>query len=109
MRAEYVQKGENITYINAGDKDIKFGEVIVIGDRIAVAATDIKTGETGELFLTGAFEMAKVSGTAIATGKEVYYNATEDCIVTTKTGNVYAGVAIKDTLAEEVVAVIKID
>ena len=40
MKAEYVQRGEILDYTNQTGKTIEAGEVVVFGNRIAVAGTN---------------------------------------------------------------------
>lgn len=59
MKAEYVQRGEILDYTNQTGKTIEAGEVVVFGNRIAVAGTTILEGEIGTLHMTGVYRVPK--------------------------------------------------
>ena len=42
--AEFVQKGESLNYRNEGSELIRYGEVVVLEERIGVAGIDIPAG-----------------------------------------------------------------
>lgn len=73
MKAEYVQRGEILDYTNQTGKTIEAGEVVVFGNRIAVAGTTILEGETGTLHMTGVYRVPKKASEAIEAGADVYY------------------------------------
>lgn len=64
ITAEYVSRGEVIDYVNPGPGLIHAGDVISIGEGYlaGVTAADIGSGETGALFIQGAFRVAKEAG-----------------------------------------------
>lgn len=67
--------GANIDYTPGSA--VTAGDVIVLGDLVAVAEVDIAAGELGALALNGTFRVAKITG-AITVGAKVYWNPTGD-------------------------------
>lgn len=124
MKANYVQKGENIDFKNETTENIEAGQVVVLGDKIGVSGNDITIGKTGELVTVGVFKCKK-DNSKIEAGKNVYYNAASDCITinashteekgeesskTTETvAHVKAGFAIATAEAEATNVLVKIN
>jgi predicted RecA/RadA family phage recombinase len=79
MKAEYVQRGEILDYTNQTGKTIEAGEVVVFGNRIAVAGTTILEGEIGTLHMTGVYRVPKKASEAIEAGADVYYTDAGFC------------------------------
>ncbi len=82
MKAVYVQKGDSIDFTPA--VDVAAGDVAVIGDKtLGIAKLDIKAGELGALSLVGVFDMPKEtgSGTALATGINVFWDEANQVVV----------------------------
>lgn len=71
-KAAYWQRGEALDYVNETDRAIEAGEVVALGRRVGVAATDISPGETGSIEVEGVYEVPK-SDDAIEAGDEVYF------------------------------------
>lgn len=90
MATNYVSQGATIDY-TAG-ADISSGDVVVIGQQIGVALTDIANGETGAVAIEGVFTVPKVSAAEIAQGESVIYDvsasAFDDNAATPATGDV---------------------
>lgn len=82
----FIQVGDIIDYTNASAA-ISAGSVVVIGDRIGVAVTDIPSGATGALRVRGVVELKSVSG-EIAQGAAVYWHASNG--ITTSSGSATA-------------------
>lgn len=81
-KAAFWQRGETIDYTNGTTDAIEANTIIIFGNRIGVAGTDILPGETGSLHVTGVFEFPKSSGAGeIAAGSEVYYSESGGGIV----------------------------
>jgi len=74
MASNGVSSGKSMDYFNDTEEDIESGEIVVVGDRIAIAATRIKIGEEGALYATGVWELPKSKGVDILQGKNVYYS-----------------------------------
>lgn len=87
----YIEQGDVADY--TASAAVASGDVVVIGDRVGIAATDIAKNETGSVDLVGVFEVSKVAATAIAQGKKVYWDATNKVMTSAATGNTFAGYA----------------
>lgn len=61
------------------------GDVIVVGDIVGVAPRDIAANELGSIQIAGVFAMPKASGTNIAAGAKVYWNASSKIATVTNT------------------------
>jgi predicted RecA/RadA family phage recombinase len=73
--ARYIADFDTIDYTPVSA--VSAGQVIVIGDLIAVAKLDIAAGRLGALHLTGVYDFPKVTtgGSAIPVGTTVYWNS----------------------------------
>lgn len=75
--ADYIQEGKSINYKNSSESEtIKYGEVVVLTDRIGIAAADIPPGMVGALMLSGCYEEEAESTAAFAVGQQLYWNHT---------------------------------
>ncbi len=86
--ARKIQNAGTIDYI-AGAA-VESGDVLVIGDLLAIAIRDAKVGELAAADVEGIFEFPADDATAIAQGTIVYWDGAE--IVTDEVDNTYAGV-----------------
>nr|DAW23794.1 MAG TPA: protein of unknown function DUF2190 [Caudoviricetes sp.] len=109
MKANYIQAGENIDYINETDKEVEAGDVILFGERIGIAGGNMAVGQLGALHMNGVFELEKAAGTAITAGAPVYYNAADDVITTTKTNNILAGYAVAAAAADAATVLVAVN
>lgn len=95
MTTKYVQKGDTITYANSTGSAITSNSVVVAGNIIGVAITDIADGESGELATCGVYTLPKVSGAVVAQGEKLIYDvsaeAFDDSSATPATGDVTGG------------------
>lgn len=82
-----IKDGKSVSH-TAGS-DISSGDVVELGNRIAIAMVDISTGKQGELALEGVFELPADNATAFSQGDDLYHDGTE--LTKTAAGNVYAG------------------
>lgn len=115
MKAAYCQKGETLDYKNSTNKKIEAGDVVMLGDRIGVAGTDIEKGEVGSVSMEGAFRIPKADKEAVALGTSVYL-ADAGITVSAKTGeggdasdNRKAGFAAEDSAADSADILVKIN
>jgi predicted RecA/RadA family phage recombinase len=77
VTTSYVQRGNAITYSNAGSA-IAAGDVVVMGHTIGVALADIAaTTGTGPVAVEGVFTVPKVSAAEFAQGEKLVWDATE--------------------------------
>ena len=91
MTTKHVQTGNAIDHVAAAD--IANGKMVVIGARVGIALAAIAAGATGTLAVTGVFTYAKLSTDNIAQGALVYYDAANNRLTTTASGNTLAGYA----------------
>lgn len=75
MKAAYWQRGESLDYVNATTKKIEAGDVLIIGNHIGVAGTDIEPGALGSVHVTGVYEFAKKDTAELTPGMTVYLTA----------------------------------
>lgn len=78
----FIQEGESIDYTPSG-ADVTAGDVILVGEKIAVAKKDIPEDVEGALAMQGTFDFPKTAATVYAIGVKVYWDvadseATED-------------------------------
>jgi len=83
MNANFVHDGDAIDYTPTAD--VAAGDVVVQEDLIGLAKRDIPADTLGALHVTGVFDFPKAtgSGTAIAFGKKVNWDATNKVVTTT--------------------------
>jgi predicted RecA/RadA family phage recombinase len=97
MATNFVQDGNVIDYTNAGTA-IDSGDVVVIGQLIAVALTDIANGATGSVAIGGVFTLPKVSAAVIAAGESLVWDVSaagfDDNLATPATGDVSGAAAV---------------
>lgn len=101
-----IQDGYSILYTNAGAEAVMGGSLVVIGELVAIASTDIAPGASGACDVSGVFELAKDSA-AIAQGASVYLDASGK--VTATVGDTPAGKCWADAPAAAQTANIKIN
>lgn len=100
--ATYVQRGESIDYTPSSD--VSAGDVIVLGDLVAVATLDIKANVLGALATCGVFDFTKAaSDGGIAVGALCYWDAAEKVAKTDceSGANKLIGIAVKAALTAE--------
>lgn len=85
-----IQDGRSIEY--TASADVAGGDLIVFAAMVAVAATDIESGETGACETVGVFELPK-DATAFAQGQAVYAKADGTVTATSGEGTIPAGKA----------------
>ncbi|GKX46094.1 capsid cement protein [Pectobacterium carotovorum] len=91
MATNYVQDGKTIA-ITAGAAAIASGELVAVGDIVAVALVDIAAGTTGDGLAEGVFFCPKLSADVVAIGKKLYLNE-DGTLQLTATDATYAGIA----------------
>lgn len=75
MANNYQQPGIILQYKASSEKNS--GDVVVIGNILGVALTDIPKDDTGSVQIEGVFEVPKVSGNAISQGESLVYDVSE--------------------------------
>ncbi len=97
MANNFIQPGDTATYTNAGTALVS-GQVVRIGQVLAVALDDIPNGGSGAVALTGVFRVPKVSGAVIAQGEALTWDASaaafDDNAATPATGDVTGAAAV---------------
>jgi predicted RecA/RadA family phage recombinase len=91
-----IQDGYNLEYTNPGPDVIKGGDIIPLVNIVGIAATDLKTGETGAALVHGVYSVPKLAE-AFVQGDKVYVDYTTKKAtktVSTGTGTVYAHVPL---------------
>lgn len=70
----YVKDGHTRTWVNGTGSAVVAGQVVVVGQQLAIACTDIASGATGEVALDGMFVVPKVTTAVIANGEMVLWD-----------------------------------
>ena len=92
--ATFVHDGNSIDYTPSAE--VAAGDVVVQEDLIGIARTPIAANALGSLAVAGVFDVPKAtgSGSAIAAGAKVYWDAANSQATGTATGNTYMGKAV---------------
>lgn len=92
MATNFVQQGESLTWSNGTGSAVSSGDVVVVGAAIGIAAVDIANGSSGTVYMTGVFNVPKVSAAVIGQGEMVAYDvsgsAFDDSAMTPATGDI---------------------
>ncbi len=94
MTSRYVQSGHVFDFPNGGTA-VASGATVIIGTKVGIALADIAANATGSVQTTGVFNVPKLSTDVIAIGVTVYWDATNNRITTTSSGNTQAGTAFR--------------
>jgi predicted RecA/RadA family phage recombinase len=81
----YKESGEVLDYTNATGDTIPSGAVVIVGNLVGIAVTDILDGESGAVNLCGAYELTKDTPLAIAQGDEVFWSVADSEVTKTAT------------------------
>jgi len=101
--------GRTMTWTNGTEADVEVNDVVVVGDRIGIATTDIPKGGTGELAMEGVYEFPAENNETISCGDAVYWDASTGKITKTATNNKRAGTAHADKATAGTTVWVKID
>jgi len=106
----YVSGDENMDYTPAAD--VTAGDVLVLGDIVAVACHDIKTGFLGSLRIEGIFDFPK--STAVGSGQTKglnmwYWDATNKVATINNAGNNPIGFSVADCADADTTVRINLD
>lgn len=100
----FVQEGERINYTNATGSDIASGDVVVIGNLVGIAVTDIADASTGAVALEGVYSLTKETPLAISQGDELFWSVANNEVTKTATdkpiGVAFAGAGSADTTVD---------
>ena len=93
--ATYRNTGHEIEYTPSGSS-VAAGEVLVLGELVCIAKTDIADGEEGALTIEGVADVVKTGGGGItfAQGAVVYWDATGNVATSTAGANKIMGKAV---------------
>lgn len=104
-----IQDGEFLEYSNSGSA-ISAGSVVVVGERIGIAVTDIAaTTGVGTLQMDKVHELAKTTSQAWVQGDKLFYDASTSKLTTVATGNVPAGFAFEAAGSSDTTGLCKLD
>lgn len=109
MSTKEVQEGKRLDFTNSGSA-ISSGDVVVIGEGVGVAISDIaaSTG-VGAVHTEGVFQLAKVTGTAFSQGDRLFWDTSNAYLTKTATGNKYAGMCTEAASSGATSAKVKLD
>lgn len=108
-KAEYWQRGETLDFVNSTGKVIEANTIIVLGQRMGVAGTEIPAGEKGTVHVEGIYSFPKAKSTAITAGALVYWDKTNNCLTTTSTSSILAGYAAEAAGENDATVLVKIN
>lgn len=108
-KAEYWQRGETLDFVNSTGKVIEANTIIVLGQRMGVAGTEIPAGEKGTVHVEGIYSFPKAKSTAITAGALVYWDKENNCLTTTSTSNILAGYAAEAAGENDATVLVKIN
>jgi len=91
MTSKFVQRGEVLNYTNGGGSTIAGGTPVLVGKRLGIALADIAVGAVGALQMCGVFTVAKLSSDTPSQGDLLYWDAGNNRLTTTASGNTLAG------------------
>lgn len=93
----YVKSGGRMTWTNGGSAVVS-GQLVRVGNILAVACGDIAGSAEGELATQGVYTLPKVSGAVIAQGETLTWDASaaafDDNAATPATGDVTGASAV---------------
>lgn len=107
MATNFVQNGNTLTIINGGSAEILSGDIVPVGDIVAVAIANIPVSGTGEGLAAGVFQLPKLATDAIPAGTKVYLKA--DAIQLDATDAIFAGYAWESVAAGDTLIDVKIN
>ena len=91
MTTKFVQDGDVLDYTPGSN--VANGKMVVIGVRVGIALAAIAANTTGPLAVDRVFSYAKLSTDVVAQGALLYYDAANDRLTVTASGNTLAGYA----------------
>ena len=77
MAKNYVQEGKIIDWTNGTGAAVVSGQVVVVGQILAVALEDIADSASGPVRIKGVFNVPKVSAAVIAQGESLTWDVSE--------------------------------
>jgi len=107
MTNKFSQPGDVLDH--APGSAVANGRMVVIGARVGIAQAAIAAGVKGPLAVAGVFSYAKLSTDNIGQGALVYYDATNDRLTTSDSGNTLAGYAAEPAAATTTTVFVKLN
>lgn len=80
---KHFPENQLINWTNGTGSAVSSGDPVQVGDRWGIAQADIADGATGILHTRGRFKFTKLSGTAMAQGAFLWWDATNSRVTTT--------------------------
>ncbi len=108
MAKNYQQTGDVLTYLNDSGQSYQSGDVMVFGQRIGVALSDIAVDDLEAVQVVGVFELPKASED-ISTGALLFWDSTQQQMTLIADGNTPSGYAFANAEAAEAYVDIKIN
>lgn len=97
MATNYVQDGNVINWTNGTGSAVVSGQVVAIGNLLAVALVAIAAGATGSVQTRGVFTVPKVTAAVIAAGESLTWDVSagkfDDNLATPATGDITGAAA----------------
>lgn len=90
----YVESGKSIT-VPAPAGGTVSGKMVIIGSLVGIASKSTAETELVALQTEGVYSYAKTAALAIAVGDKLYYDATNDVLNKTASGNKLVGIAVE--------------
>lgn len=106
MKASYVQRGETIDFKNSTGAAIVANDVVMLTNRIGIAATEIPIGAIGTVNVVGVYDLPAETVNAFTPGQTVYLS--DSTVVKDSTSGVVAGYVVEAKVANGAVARVKI-
>lgn len=107
MAKNFIENGDAVQI--RATEDVKSGDVVIIGEMVGVAITDITTGELGACSTVGVWEFNAKAADNISQGAVVYWDATAKEATTTKGSNKVLGKAWSTSPASSTTIAVKIN
>ncbi|MEE9452557.1 MAG: DUF2190 family protein [Gammaproteobacteria bacterium] len=108
MARNYQQTGDVLTYLNDSSQSYQSGDVVVFGQRIGVALSDIAVDDLEAIQVVGVFELPKASED-ILTGALLFWDSNQQQMTLIADGNTPAGCAFANAEAADAYVDIKIN
>lgn len=112
MATNFIQDGDIITWTNGTGSAVVSGQVVAIGNILAVALVDIANGASGSVKTRGVFTVPKVSAAVIAAGESLTWDVSaakfDDNAATPATGDITGAPAYAVEAAGNAVTSLKV-
>jgi len=109
MAKNWINEGTTLNnWVNGTGAKVASGEMVVVGDIVGVAKSDVEAGKTGPVSIVGVYELPKAAGSSFAQGKKAYWDGTAKKITDVGEDNIYAGIVYKPVLAAAATVLVKL-